>query len=461
MKQELLFANNISSDSPGRGAKLDQLSLSVYTGEVLGLFGSRYAGKSALFRVLLGELPVRSGELLWNGSADNPRPKAVRIGKNSAMVGDLLLWESIAMLWNPSATGAALNAARIKKMIRLYLEDYQLSFNLNERTASLSQIEKIAVELVMALRRKVRLLMVDLNGVEGTFQEYEMLRRLLARVCQEQAAVIISTHRAEIISFLSDRIAILFQGQILKTIAQEAATTSGLEALSMALYQVKKREAQPISALREEVFRVAGLDAGLPEPVEFSLYRGEIFTIVSPQRDMLHILRRRILDGYQEKTSPVLFKGRAIKRLGSLKGIAFLDMQEIDQLIEGLSPLENLCLGISQKAGGLGFAGRNIARCIEQDFTEWYRNGNFLHQKNCRELYKKDRIAINLFRLRLCNAEVIFCNTLNVYNDVVTLHMVRDVLASLTESGAAVCIFSSDSSYQEELAERTVVLGDG
>ena len=56
---------------------------------------------------------------------------------------------------------------------------------------------------------------------------------------------------------------------------------------------------------------------------------------------------------------------------------------------------------------------------------------------------------------------MIFCNTLNVYNDVVTLHMVRDVLASLTESGAAVCIFSSDSSYQEELAERTVVLGDG
>lgn len=458
MKKELLYASSISVTFPTRGANLNQLTLSLYTGEVLGLFGNRYAGKASLFRVLLGQIPIHDGMLLWNGSAENPRPKVIRVGKNSAMADDLLVWENIAMLWNPTATGRPLNSVRMKKMIRLYLEDYQLHMDINKKTSTLSQLDKIAIEILMALRQKVKLLLVDLNAIEGTSQEYAMLKHLLQRIRQEDIAIIVSTHQAEIVSFLSDRIAVLFNGRILKVIRQEETTPAELEKLSMALYKVEKRPPQTASVSRKQVLQVSGLEAGLRECVSFSLYQGEFFALVSPQREMLQILKRRILEGEQEKLCSVTFHGRPVRRLQNGDGVLFLNMQEMDQVIEEMTPLENLCLGISDKAGVWGFENNHIVQCMEQDFYEWYGHKGLLRQKNCRMLYKKDRIAINLFRLRFIKADVIFCNALNVYNDVVTHRMVQDALAALAEAGSAICILASDFAYQEELVERVVVL---
>lgn len=95
MKNEVFHANNICV-SWRSGADLKSLSLSIFTGEVLGLFGNRYAGKGALFNTMMGNAKVQSGMILWNGAAKNPRPSVARIGRFSTIIDDLKVWENIA-----------------------------------------------------------------------------------------------------------------------------------------------------------------------------------------------------------------------------------------------------------------------------------------------------------------------------------------------------------------------------
>ena len=451
MKNEIFYASNICV-SWRRGAYLKNLTLSIFTGEVLGLFGNRYAGKGALFNTIMGNAVVQSGMILWNGSARNPRPTIARIGRYSAIIDEFQIWENIALLWKLPQPMGFLNSTRMKKMIQLYLEDYGLALNISQKAETLSQLEKLVIEVLLSLRQKVQLLIIDLNGIEGTAREYRMLKSLLDRIRQENVAVVVSSHQAEVVSFLSDRIAVLYDGRILKEFSVGEITPEELETLAMRLYHVEKSQPNKKRKDRKCVLQVQGLEAGLRERLSFSLYEGEFASIISPQREMFQILLRRIQKAEQSRSCRVLYRGKDIEKLENGDRIVFLDTRYLDVLIEDMSPLENLCLGISDKVGRWGIESRNIIRCMEQDFYEWYGH--------CRSLNKEDRLAINLFRLRFLKADVIFCNALNVHNDVVSYQMVEDALIGLTQLGTSVCVMSNDIAYRDEMIERRVILDD-
>jgi len=457
MKNEVFYASNICV-SWRSGADLKNLTLSIFAGEVLGLFGNRYAGKGALFNTIMGNAEIQSGMILWNGAAQNPRPAVARIGRFSAIIDELKVWENIALLWKLPQHMGFLNSTKIKNMVRLYLEDYGLDLHINQKAGNLSQLEKLVIEVLMSLRKKVQLLIIDLNGIEGTAREYRMLKNLLDSIRQENVAIVISSHQPEVVSFLSDRVAILYDGRILKEFEAKEITAEELEELALTLYHVEKGRANKNRKDRKCVLQVQGLEAGLQEKVSFSLYERELAAIVSPQREMFQILLRRIQEAEQSHSCQVLYRGENLDKRENGDGIFFLDTRYLDVLIEDMSPLENLCLGISDKAGKWGIENRNIIRCMEQDFYEWYGHEGMLKQKNCYALDKEERMAINLFRLRFLKADVIFCNALNVHNDVVSYQMVEDALIGLTQVGTSVCVLSNDVAYRDEMIERHVIL---
>lgn len=459
MRNEIFYASNICAAAQ-RGADLKNLSLSLFTGEVLGLFGNRYAGKNALFQVMMGTLPISSGQILWNGSTENPRPSIVKIDKNTKMIDEMQVWENIAILWKKAAPGEMLDSVRMRNMIRLYFQDCQFPIELTKKTSQLSLMDKLIIEILIALRQKNKILLVGIAGVEGTAQEFTRLKTLLLQVKEADVSIIIFGHQLEIISYLTDRIAVIYNGRIIKQLEKEAVTAQTLQNMKNTLYPVEKREKPKAAETLECVMQIRGLDAGLQKPVEFDLNRGEFMAVVSPQLELFQILQNRIMTGEQEKTSSVVFRGKPVKKLGENQGVFFLNTRYLDVLIDEMSPLENLCMGISDKAGTMGFENRNITACIERDFYEWYGHEGILRKKDCRMLYRKDRIAINLFRLRFLKIDVLFCNALSVHNDLLTYQMVEDALIAMAQSGTAVCIVTNDFAYDDELVERYVVLGE-
>lgn len=459
MRNEIFFASNICAKAE-RGADLKNLTISLFEGEILGIFGNRYAGKNALFHVVNGSLPISSGVIVWNGGSGEPRPATIKIDKFSRLIDAMQIWENVALLWEENVPWSILDSRRIHGMIRFYFLDFDISLDLNKKAGTLSQIEKLMVEILIALRQKKKILLIDMAGMEGTAQEYTRLKMLLLRVKTEGVSVMVFGHQMEIVSYLADRIAVIYNGQIVKLLEADEISTRTITDIKNAFYPVEKRERPKPVPHDACVLRVQNLEAGMLKPVAFELYRGEFVAVVSPQLEMFQALYDRMRTGIGAEACKVEYRGRDVRRLSEKDGVFFLNTRYLDQLIDEMTPLENLCLGITDKAGIAGIENKELANCIEQDFYEWYGHEGLLRHKNCSQLYMKDRIAINLFRLRFLKIDVLFCNALNAHNDLLTYQMVENALIAMTHAGTAVCIITNDFAYYDELVERYIVLGE-
>ena len=272
MRKEAFCATNICV-SKYRGADLKQLSLSLYEGEVLGLFGNRYAGKGALFRVIMGLDKPDSGVVRWNGKMGELPPRVVRVDKNSAMIDDMLVWENIAMLWEGAKFFGFLNSVRIKNIIRLYFEENDIPIRLNQKTGTLSQMEKLLVEILIALRHKTKIFLIDLAGIEATAQEYVRLRELLQRVKQKGVSVLVFCHQIETVTFLSDTVAIIYEGRIIKQMESGELDSKALAKLKTILYGEEQKLTKKEIAEHDRVLEIRNLDAGLGQKVSLDLHR--------------------------------------------------------------------------------------------------------------------------------------------------------------------------------------------
>ena len=459
MKNELFYANHIYA--AGRmGAQLRGLSLSLFAGEVLGLYGNRHEGKGALAQVMLENAPLTGGSIQWNGAAGRLRPPMARITKNFALIDGMPIWENVTMLLGKRVMGGALNRSRQKNMVRLCLEDYGLPFDPEQKAGNLSQLEKVCIEALAALRRKVKILVIDLNGIDGTVREHTALKHLLDRLRREDVAVMISSHQAEIVSLLCDRIAMIYGGRIIKEFAGNEISAQELEALTLNLYQVKHPARPEVREDRECVLKVQALETGPGKTASFSLYRGELAALVSPQRELFQLLRRKACGSGEKSGGTILLHGAQLTRAQGNEAIFFLDTQYLGHVIEDLSPLENLCLGLSDKAGLLGFENKSVVECMERDFYGWYGHEGLLRSPDSRALNKIHRVAINLFRLRFLKAQVIFCNALNVHRDVVSCRLAEEALMELVREGTSVCMLLNDLSYRDEMIERYITLDE-
>lgn len=453
MKSEVFYANNISATGH-MGANLRQFSMSLYSGEILGLFGNRHAGKGTLLQMMTGLIPITEGSIYWNGT-NGTVPVVTRVKRDSAFIDDMQIWENLAILWKTAASGELLALPVLKQIIRLYLDDFGIHVDLNQKANTLSALEKVALETLMALRRNPDVLIIDLNGIEGSGSEYELLNRLLIRIREGNTGVLVSGNQAEVICMLCDRIAVIYDGRIIKEFAAGEISPGKLERLLLRLYHVEKESVPKPLMDSDCILRVTGLEIGPGEKVSFSLFQGEFVAIVSPRQNLFQILQRRVLDGEQRQTCSVRYTGTEIRQAEPGKGILFLNTRFLDALIEDMTPLENLYMGIFDR---LGPEYKKLIRCMERDFYEWYGHEGILRQKDCRALKKEDRIAINLFRLRFMKVGVIFCNALNVHSDVKSGKMVSDALRELARTGVAVCMLTNDVSYRGEMVDRYVIL---
>lgn len=453
MIKEVFRASNICVPDH-REHDLELLNLSLYKGEVLGIWGNYRAGKSKLFDVITGDAQPTSGAVFWDGKP----PAMVKINIESIMIQELAVWENLAILWGGHIAAEPLRRSRLKRMASLLLEDYEVAIDINRKTSTLSRVERLMLEMIMGSRRRARLMLLDLAGINGTMQEYKPMKALLTKLKQEGMSVIVFSHQMQEVTLLSDRVGVLYDGRIIKLVDQSVVTQEVLSKLGTVMYQDTKPLEKKQRARDERILQIEQLDAGLRSPVSIALERGEFMAVISPHTDLFQILVRRIADGEQEKTCQVVYKSKKIKRIDGESGILFLNMPQLDQLIEEMTPLENLCLGITKKAGFWGMERRSIIRCIEQDFYEWYGHKGLLQQKDCRMLCLKDRVAINLFRIRFQNQAVIFCDDVSIHNDLSIYNMIREELAALAETGVAVCMVTSDLMYSDELIERYVIL---
>jgi D-xylose transport system ATP-binding protein len=218
---------------------VDDVSIDLHEGEVVGLVGGNGAGKSTLMRVLSGAHPADSGEILVDGetrSISNTRDaKALQIetiyqtlalADNIAAPGNVFLGRELTTRLGTLDDGAMENATRAV-MGRLN-PNFK---NFRQPVMSLSGGQRQAVAIARAVHFNARILIMDEPTAALGPAETAQVRNLIRQLKSEGLGIFLISHDIHDVFDLSDRISVMYHGRIVGTVRRDDVTTDDVLAM--------------------------------------------------------------------------------------------------------------------------------------------------------------------------------------------------------------------------------------
>ncbi len=211
---------------------VEDVSIDLHAGEVMGLVGGNGAGKSTLMRVLSGAHSADSGEILIDGqtaSIGNPRDaKAYNI---ETIYQTLALADNIDAAANvflgrelTDRTGtlddSAMEAATRKVMHRLN-PNFK---NFKVPVKSLSGGQRQSVAIARPVHFNARILIMDEPTAALGPAETEQVRNLIRQLKQEGIGIFLVSHDIHDVFDLADRISVMYHGKIVGTVNKDDVT---------------------------------------------------------------------------------------------------------------------------------------------------------------------------------------------------------------------------------------------
>jgi general nucleoside transport system ATP-binding protein len=201
----------------------DAISLDLQAGEVLALLGENGAGKSTLVSILFGHYRADSGQIEAFGRPlppGNPRAAlAAGIGmvhQHFTLADNLSALDNVLVgserLWQPFSRRAAARA----KLLAVS-EQFGLQVQPEALVGRLSVGERQRVEILKALYRGARILILDEPTAVLTPQESEALFATLAQMVMQGLSIIFISHKLPEVLRVSHRVAVLRGGKLVAT----------------------------------------------------------------------------------------------------------------------------------------------------------------------------------------------------------------------------------------------------
>ena len=210
---------------------LDNVSLSVPRGQVVGLLGPNGAGKSTLMRSILGYLPTDGGSVTFDGqdmrlADDSMKGRMGYLPEHNPLYPEMYVREFLDFIAGlHGVKGKAARAAKVEATI----ERVGLTPESHKPIAALSKGYRQRVGLAQAILHDPELLILD-EPTSGLDPLQLKDIRTLIRSFGEQRTVILSTHIMQEVEAMCDRVIMINRGQIVADAPiAEFAEQGGLE----------------------------------------------------------------------------------------------------------------------------------------------------------------------------------------------------------------------------------------
>ncbi len=285
----MLEMRGVTKRFPGVLAN-DSVDFNVYPGEVHALLGENGAGKSTLMKILYGLYHQDDGEVLLNGEPvkiDSPTDAIERgvgmIHQHFMLVDTLTVAENVA-LGLPSSRGVMTDLDKVADRIEELGEQYGLRVDPSAVVWQLAVGQKQRVEIIKALYRDARLLILDEPTAVLTPQEVDQLFVTLRQMADDGRGLIFISHKLHEVLALSNRITVLRHGRVTGEVPVEGATRQSLAEM-MVGRAVKLAPDKPEVEVGEPALRIQGLtvvgDRGLDsvKDLDLDVRAGEILGI--------------------------------------------------------------------------------------------------------------------------------------------------------------------------------------
>ena len=339
----------------------EHVNLSVEAGEIHALLGENGAGKTTLMHILFGIYRAESGRILWQGKEAHFRApqEAIRAGigmvhQHFSLVNAKTVLDNI--LLGDESTPFFLPRKKLRAQVLELSARYGLKVDPDALVGALSIGEKQRVEILKALFRDIRLLILDEPTAVLTPGETQQLFQVLTALKARGFAVILITHRMSEIMNNTDRVTVLRDGKCVGTMKTAETDAAALSALMVGRELKAARNISTCDDSKDlltlehvSVFR-SGRKRPALENVSLCVHAGEILGVAGVEGNgqkelaeaIVGIRRRRVRGSIRLADSDLT--GTPV-RARAERGMAYVpDDRQHDALVPGMDIGENLLL---------------------------------------------------------------------------------------------------------------------
>jgi len=357
--ETVLEARGITKRFPGVVAN-DHIDFEIKAGEIHAVLGENGAGKTTLMNILFGLLQPDEGEIYIGGKRVKFRSPLdaidLEIGmvhQHRKLVSAHTVIENI-ILGHPRA-GRILNLKRAEEEVKELCERYGFKIDLRAKVWQLSEGEKQVVEILKALYRGAKVLILDEPTSALTPPETKKLLASIKAMARDELAIVpFITHKLPIVLAISERVTVLRRGKVTARLETERVTEKSLARKMVGrevIFRVERTKVEKgksvlqvenLSALSDKGF--LALNGAL-----FSIREGEIFGIAGISGNGQHELAEVLAGLRKAEGGKVIFEGKDITHSSILErwqmGIGYIPSERIEVgSIGDFSLVENITM---------------------------------------------------------------------------------------------------------------------
>jgi simple sugar transport system ATP-binding protein len=285
----------------------DDISFEAAPGEVHALLGENGAGKTTLCNILMGLYRPDAGEIFVSGRPvrlHSPRDAHAAgifmVHQHLRLVESMTVAENVVLGWSRHG-GFRFSRGRVERDVAEAAERYEMPVDPKAKIWQLSLGERQRVEILKALFRGARVLILDEPTAVLTPRESEQLFSSVSDLTKSGSTVIFITHKLPEALAVSDRITILRKGRSIGTVAASEIDASHLADLmvgrDLSLGATAKEHAgssrETVLEVRE-VSAASDLGTNALRGVSLDLREGEILGIAgvsgNGQRELAEVV---------------------------------------------------------------------------------------------------------------------------------------------------------------------------
>ncbi|HEV2707024.1 MAG TPA: ABC transporter ATP-binding protein [Pyrinomonadaceae bacterium] len=462
----------------------DRVGIKVEPGTIHAIVGENGAGKSTAMRIAYGFYTADSGEILVDGAVRevNTPHDAIALGigmvhQHFMLVETMTVAENIVLGAEPGTT-ATLDLRRAASEIRALSDEFRLSVDPEARVENLSVGQQQRVELLKALYRHARLLILDEPTAVLTPQEVDEFFAILRRMREQGKTVIIITHKLSEVLAISDEVTVMRDGRVVgrvRTAETNAAELARMMVGREVLLRVEKPEAQAgdaVLAVEHLTVVMSGGERGLRD-VSFEVRAGEIVGIAgvegNGQSELIEALAGLVPSS--QVSGRVRFEGRDIARLGARErtelGIAHIPEDRHRRgLLLDFDLAENSILGLHYRPPAVSARGgvlldtqaiRSHARRIIADFDVRPANPDL----PARALSGGNQQKLIIGREFDLRPKLLLVSQPTRGVDIGAIEFIHRKLVALRDEGCAVLLVSAELEEVTALADRLLIIHHG
>ena len=470
--EKILEMKNITKRFPGVLA-LNNVSLDLYSGEVLALLGENGAGKSTLINILSGARTPDSGEIFYCGEKLPVCTPGEMLEKGIAVIyqelnyfKDLSIAENIFLGRLPLTKFSTVDYKKMHHDAKKVMDSVGLTKDPTVDVVNLSIAEKQLVEIAKALSMENnRILVMDEPTAALSEAEVQKLFALIRVLTAQGKAVIYISHKMNEIFEISDRVQVLRDGTYIGT--KKTSETNPAELVSMMVGRtITDMYPKEYIEKGESCFRVEGISGEKCKDVSFSVNYGEILGVFGLMGAGRTEIMETIIGVRKLHSGSIEIEGKSIKIRNPEDAvnakIAYLPRErKSDGLVMVSEVKENMTLSYLKELQGI--IGLNLKK-EKAVVSDWVKKLNIKTPSintPISSLSGGNQQKVALAKWMLIDPKLLILNEPTRGVDVGAKVEIYRLIEEFCKAGLAIIMISSETPEIMGISDRIIVVHEG